>query len=715
MPTDNTLPADEPEDFEGADQLQAARSNWGRYLYGMLRGHDEYCQRAKVLEGFYVGGGLQWSEEDRDYVESQGRPALEFNQVLPKINVALAHQIHNRMDIQYKPQGGAADEETATTLSKLVMQIAGQQMLHWKETNVFADGVIQQRGYYDIRISYANSMLGEVAITVLDPMDVIPDPDAKSPDPDDWADVTVLRWMTGADVEQQYGRAALAKLKNLRGWGDEDFGYDTYNVPRNRFGNDDSMGGYATSALDETDESTRRYRIVDRQYWQMTDCTVAITMTGDIYDVSSLTPEHQQALTGVVLAERRMKKVRWTVSSEDVVLYDDWSIYKHFTVVPYFPFFRRGITRGLVDAAVDPQRLFNKTMSQMLHVTNTIANSGWITTAGTINNMDPNELEDRGSEAGLHIELKAGTKVEERPQKITPNPVPPGLDRIVERSGQLIDDTTGIHGAMQGDTEREVSGVAIQSVQFAGQQALAVPLDNLQFARNLLATRILELVQAFYDEPRLIRITETDPVGQETSVPLHLNWDDGTGKVLNDLTIGKYDVAITEVPMQVTFQNSQFQQVLEMTKAGVPGLAKYLIRYSNLADKQAVLEDLNQQGQQQVDPLTQAKVALTEAQTQKTRNEATAKAVEQQYSAIQAGATVATMPAVAPLADTILKSAGFDDQDAAPIPEPGAPVPNANAAQGALPHNTHPLTPAHAATGMNAGIETARIEGAPAQ
>lgn len=697
------------------DEIQAARANWSRYLHGMMRGHDDYCEVARMLEDFYLGGGKQWSADDREYVESQGRPALEFNQVMPKINIALAHQIHNRMDIQFKPRGGAADDELASTLSKLAMQIADQNMLHFKESAVFADGVIQQRGFYDVRISYDTSILGEIKVGVLDPMDVIPDPDAKSPDPDDWADVTILRWMTLADIEQQYGQEAADGVRNRKGFSDEDFGFDTYNVPRSRFGNDDSFGGYSSAELDQNDDSTRRYRIVDRQYWRMRDCDIAISLTGDIYDVSGLSPEQRQGLVGVVLSKRRMRRVMWTVTTEDAVLYHDWSIYRHFTVVPFFPFFRRGQTRGLVDAAVGPQKLLNKTMSQMLHVINTTANSGWITTANTINNMSPGELEERGAETGLVIELKAGTKMEERPEKITPNPIPPGLDRIVDRAHSLIDDTTGIHPSMQGATDREISGVAIQSYQFAGQQSLAVPLDMLQFSRVLLANRFLELIQAFYDEPRIVRITEVDAVGQETDTPLHLNWDDGSGNIINDLTIGKYDVVITEVPVQVTFQNSQFQQVLEMIKAGVPGLAKYLIRYSTLADKQSIIKDLDAQSQPQQDPLTEAKVQLTQAQAQKTRNEATSKAVEQQYSAIQAGATIAQMPAVAPVADTILKSAGFEDRDAAPLPEPAQPIAGDNPATSALPRNTHPLMPAHAAVGLNTGIETQRIESAPSQ
>ncbi len=56
-------------------------------------------------------------------------------------------------------------------------------------------------------------------------------------------------------------------------------------------------------------------------------------------------------------------------------------------------------------------------------------------------------------------------------------------------------------------------------------------------------------------------------------------------------------------------------------------------------------------------------------------------------------------------------SAGYVDHDAAPIvPEYQGTVLSAPD----IPHNTNPLTPASPAVGLNAGIETPRIEGASA-
>lgn len=687
---------------------EAAKANWQRYEYGRERGHREYCQQAKVNEGFYLGGGMQWSEEDKQTLAEQGRPAFEFNQIKPKVNTAIGYQIHNRMDIGFKPRGGDSDQEKATVLSKLAMQIADNNELHWVETQVFADGLIQQRGYYDIRISYQDSMLGEISITDLDPLDVIPDPDAKSYDPDKWSDVTVAKWLTLDEIEEAYGTEARNKVE-LENPEESDYEEDTEGEERNKFGNDDT--GYANRmGVTTLEDGTRRVRVIERQFWKMVKAKIAISMTGDIRVIEDMSDEQIAKLVGVVFADRRVRRVRWVVSTQCVTLHDDWSMYNHFTVVPFFPFFRRGKTRGLIDDAIGPQQMLNKSISQFLHIINTTANSGWIYWAGTLANMSEFDLETRGAETGLNLALKGDTPVEKKPQKIQPNSAPTGVDRIIDRASSLLDETTGVNQAMSGGDGREVSGIAIQVKQFAAQQALAVPLDNLARTRKMLASRMLELIQGFYDEPRIVRITERDLNGKEKTEDLQLNYPVDDGDVLNDLTIGEYDVVITEVPMQITFENSQFLQVMEMRSEGIRIPDQFVIRHSNLSDKNEILDVMEQQAAPPADPLVMAKVELTKAQTAKTRNEAVNKSVESQFSAIQTAGTIATNPLTSGLADSLLRSAGYIDQDAAPI----VPELIGGSIGGNLPKNTNPLTPANPGVGLRAGIETQRIEGAPA-
>lgn len=500
------------------------------------------------------------------------------------------YQIHNRMDIAFKPRGGDADLNRATILSKVAMQVVDMCDLHWHETQVFSDGLIQQRGYFDVRVSFDNNIQGEIVVSDLDPMDVIPDPDAKAYDPDKWGDVLITRWLTLDEIGQLYGQKARKAAEESNDAG-ADFGELDDEEVRSKFASRDNTGAF--DACLKKEDGQQRYRIIDRQrfIYELTPCIVW-PVTGDVRTEADLAQDSiaDAIAQGAVRAKRMRRRVKWTVTTLTATLFDGYSPYEHFTVVPYFAYFRRGKTGGMVDDAIGPQEALNKAISQYVHVVNTAANSGWITDQNSITNMAPGELELRGAQTGLHIEVKEGAR---RPEKIQPNQVPTGVDRLIDRADKALKSVT-VPEAMRGLSGPETSGVAIQSKQFASQQQLAVPLDNLAYTRRLLAMRILKLIQTYYDSYRIFRITETDPLtGKQVENTLEINrFDQASGGYLNDVTIGTYDVVVTEQPMQVTFQNSQFQQALEMRQAGIAIPDPQVIRYSNLADKHEILASM---------------------------------------------------------------------------------------------------------------------------
>lgn len=703
-----------------------ARSNWARYEYGRNRGHRAYCRQARLCENMYLGAGLQWRLADQQKLAEQDRKAVEQNEIMPAINAAIGYQIANRMDISFRPRGGGADDQIATTLSKVAMQIADNVALHWVETEVFGDGLIQQRGYYDIRMGFDDSLVGEVRVEALDPMDVIPDPNAKSYNPDKWQDVIVTRWYTYDDIEQFFGKQARNACEQFKA-DEADYGEYTDDERRNKFG-DNNFGpeSYLDAVMDEVD--SRRVRVIDRQYRSYEMTTVMVWATGDVRDVSMSTPEQitQWQSEGGFLTKRMTSRVKWLVSTADIVLFDDYSPYPWFTVVPYFPMFRRGLTRGLVDNAISPQETLNKAMSQFLHVIGTTANSGWQYEEDSIVNMTPEEFKEASGKTGLIIVRKQGSKPAE---KIQPNQVPAGLAEVITQSYNAIQHATHINDAMQGADDSDMSGAAIQSRQFAAQQKLAIPLDNLARTRHMLAQRMLWLIQNFYIGPRILRITRTDEMGKDQTEELPINQPQNDGSILNDMTIGEYDVVISEQPMQITFDNSQFEQVKAMKKdMGINVPDKWVLRYSNLAEKQEIAQDIAAASQQQPDPLQDAKVALTNAQAKLADAQATQASVTTIYSATQAGAQVGAMPQVASLADEILASAGFQDQNAPPIiptingpaPAPaqegagltGVAPPKPVAAPPPIVH-TNPTTPAQPASpriGADRGIEQPGVQ-----
>lgn len=111
----------------------------------------------------------------------------------------------------------------------------------------------------------------------------------------------------------------------------------------------------------------------------------------------------------------------------------------------------------------------------------------------------------------------------------------------------------------------------------------------------------------------------------------------------------------------------------------------------------------------------QAEIDQIRAATHGKDVEAMLKRMETLYSAIQTAQTAATVPGVVPIADELAKSAGFVDQNIAPlIPEPSAPAIAAGEELPGQPDNTSPMFPPRAdgpGEGMMHGIETQRNDG----
>jgi len=689
-----------------------AADNWRRYQYGIERGHRAYTETARFLEGYYLGGlydgagklqpGGHWSAADLDVLESQRRPAYETNQTMPALNSAFGYQISNRLDISFRPRAGAATKDLADARSKVAMQVAGNNKLHWLESEVFQDGLIQQRGYFDVRMDFDDNLDGELRITVLDPMDVIPDPDAKGYHPKSWSDVIITRWLSLEEIEGLYGLEMRQKVEEENVYtGDRDFGEmgDDDGEERSKF----ALNSGFPSDSQYGSNDVRRVRIIDRQKWVREVMPVAIFHGGDVRQLNGdEAPEAIEQLrqSGAIITRRRAKRVRWSVSTQCTTLHDDWSDYDRFTIVPYFPYFRRGQTRGMVDNAVGPQRILDKAISQAIHIVNSTANSGWQMEQNQLTNMSSRQLEEHGASTGLVLERRTGTPPL---MKITSNPMPQGIAELINIAMTTLGEVT-VPPAMRGVGDGQESGIAIQSKQHASQQQLAVPLDNLARTRNMLADWIDYALGKYYSAERTFMITKTDPItGKEIEERLIINQlDPSTGVYLNDLTSGEYETVITEQPMQVTFENSQFTQSLEMRKEGIQIPDTAVVRVSNLTNKAEIIEQMQNAAAPPQDPLAEAKAALMQAQALKVNAERATKNVEGMFSATSAANLIAQNPAIAPVADQIWASAGGDDADA----EPAIPGMPGSIEPIDMPSNTSPNFPPNPDTGMNIGIET---------
>lgn len=571
-----------------------ASEQWERYVYCRDSGHFDYINKAEKCDAFFQG--TQWDPTVLAELREQRRPGLTINKVLGTLSSIMGEQIDLRTEIAYRARYGAPSGN-ADTLTKLFRYISDTNQLNWVRSELFADGAITSRGYLDIRMDYKRSVTGDVVVENLNPKNVIPDPDAHEYDPDKWNDVIVTRWLSCDDIEYMYTRADAELLRN-RSDGAWAYGYDSTEQFRDRF------GGREPQLLGSPDQKhiARVIRTVDRQYRKLAKIKYFVDIkNGDRQCISDTWDRDRIAYTleasqgQLIVDEQVGHKIRWCVTADDVVLKDEWSPYKHFTVVPYFPYFRHGKTIGLVENLIDPQELLNKTTSQELHVVNTMANSGWKIRQGVLANMTPDELEQYGARTGLVLEVNGDP--DKDVVKIQPNQIPAGLDRLSVKGENYIKTVSMRGDAQLGMARADASADQIEANKASSDVGLRKPMDNLERTDYIIARNILDLVQENYTDPRIMSITHNAMTGEQEDITI--NWPDPTtGELMNDVTRGEYDITVISQPVKQTLDQSQFEQgVMLREKLGIPIPDEFILMNSNMMNRTAIIKALKDQAQ----------------------------------------------------------------------------------------------------------------------
>lgn len=612
------------------EEERVADEQWARYVRARDNGHTKYLEMARKCNAFYVGD--QWDPKDVAKLDREGRPHLTINMVLATVNAIIGEQLSKRADFRYKAgQGG--NGETATVLTKLVKAIRDANDYETVESEVFQDGVIQHgRGFFDIRMRFDENIQGDIVITADDSQSIILDPDAKEYDPNTWNEVFETKWLSLDELEALYGKKKADAVRQLAING-------TRVDPDSILWEDDPAFGTARSAEADTTNTNTTYsdgeertiravRVLERQHIRYSTVRQFVDgVNGDTKEVPATWSEakieefaqtHTLAIIPVV-----KKRVRWTITADKVVLHDDWSPYATFTKIPYFCYFRRGKPFGAITNLISPQEQLNKLSSQELHIINTTANSGWIIEEGALSSMTPDDLRNQGAETGLVITANKGRA--DGIQKIEPNRVPTGIERLSLKAAANVRTISGINEAMVGADGPEVSGVALERKTEAGVSQLKGPLENLNRTRHMVSRKIIELIQQFYTSERLFHMVsdDLDTAKPDEMEEIVINRVEATGEVINDVTVGKYKTVLSMAPSRDTFNDIQFAEVVNLRSLGIAIPDDRIVELSNVARKESLAQEIRdlqgrgelteqQQAQLQFEQLIAQELAILE-------------------------------------------------------------------------------------------------------
>lgn len=578
-----------------ANEADQAKDVWNRYRFLRDNGHSAFVRKADECKRFFRGD--QWEETVRQALKNQGRPALTINKIMSTVKTLLGQQINNRAELTVLPASMGADE-TALALTKLLKHIGREQQFDWKLTDMAQSAFITSRGFLDLRLEFDSSMQGDITLTKLNPKNVLIDSDATDYDPDTWTDVLTTKWLSLAEVELLYGKDRREYLETATP-SEFIYGTDSVSMLRDRMSEMHNAAPYSP-IYGVGSQASKYVRLIERQWFEPCVLEHFVDLrTGQLTKVPQswkrdYIAEHLAQNPGFSVIKKKTKRVKWRHVIDSMTVHDGWSPYQHFTTVPYFPVFDDGYTLGLVEHLVGSQELLNKVSSQELHVVNTTANSGWIVKSGALANMTPEELEDRGAETGLVLEVHED--VQQAVQKIQPNQYPTGLDRISFKAEEHIKTISGVTDNLRGDDREDVAAKAISMKRQSGVVQFAVEFDNLARTAHILGRNMLDIVKEFYTEERIIPIV-TDEFTQETDT-LHVNGTDPeTGHTINDLTFGEHRIAVSIQPSQELLEDSEFAQAIELRKQGIPIPNEYIIKNSRLRGRGEIIKQMQANAQ----------------------------------------------------------------------------------------------------------------------
>lgn len=648
----------------------------------------------------------QWTSQEAATLRKRKQPVITRNRIKPKIDYLRGIELQTRTD----PEASArtpGDENAAQTATDAVRFVYDRTRFSKIKSDVFENLAIEGTGGVEVYCKPGRNGEMDVHIRRYHWDRLGWDPHSREKDFSDALYRYAVAWMDYSQALERYPGKDDVLSGTVSSEGTLSTTYD--DAPRQRW----------------ADAKRQRIRIVKMEFIHDDQVYVCEFTKGGFLS----NPEPSPYLDDMGVPE--------------------WSILMQSSHVD-----RDGNRYGYVNAWLDIQDEINKRASKHLHLVS--VRQTFSTDAG---GEDVQKLKSELAKPDGHLKFTRGEFGKDF--GILPTMDQAGAQfQLLQEAKQEID-SIGVNGAMAGNESRDLSGAAIRKLQQGASTELKPLFESISQFDNQVCRAVWNRIKQFWLAEKWIRVTGDDKSPQwiglnvpvtirdsfmekEGSVPEEVADDPRLDEVIgirNGIAEIDVDFTITDVPDVVNAMQEQFEALVSIFPA-VPDDKKsaafeMLLESSSLRNKKKFMDKFKGDGQegpqaQQVasmqermaqlqEELMHAKIELTKAQAGKVGQDAelanankVVKMVEALYSGMQTAQVAVTVPGVAPVADAIVKSAGFVDQDQAPVypsevQQQPAPI--------VMPErqNTDPRFPANPdspGVGMMRGIETQSNDGA---
>lgn len=572
---------------------------------------QEWRRLKREWESFYDGDQL--SEEEKVVLKERGQPEVVINRIKPKIDGILGVELASRVMLKAFDRG-EQDFETAKFVTEALRYVEYHTDFETQESLAFEDVLKSGRAWYEKELCWEDDELEpDILLKTACNDDMFLDRYCRQDDLSDAKHIQKSVWTDLIDSQELFPNAkealedAVKDPDTLEG----QVGKLNQNRPDQYKQPGSDMEGLTPEYVDYKRSRLRLITTYYREPYRATYATAKGLGTQDITQMSEADVKKlKNNFSGVVIWSSlsfRLNVATWCASAilekKTNIRPKDREAKFPFVLVPgYLTRGEKRIPYGYIKQMMDPQREVNKRRSKMLHLLNV---NQILMEEGAVDDVEKTRREVARADGVVVYRKDFQFQIQRGAELANPH------FSLLQESKSEIDEA-GINREIQGLPSDVKSGRAIELRQQQATQVIRKLFSNLRAARRRAFELVLDDMQQHWTGEKLVRITDDPEAGK-----LVLNKrakDPNTGEeiIINNLSLGKYDVILEEAPDTLNLQNEQFSELVRLAEAKLPIPADMIIEASSLPNKKQLLNRLQQQAQAQ----KQMQQQMLQAQTQ---------------------------------------------------------------------------------------------------
>ena len=503
--------------------------------------------RVEALDDLKFAGGDQWPVEIQNSRLLESRPYLTINKIDAYCRQITNQQRQQRPRMKAHGMNSQSDEKVAEIITGICRHIENQSDADSAYDNAFDFAVRMGWGYWRATHDYPTpeSFDQEIYIKRIEnPFMVYFDPNSNEPD--------------GSDAEKCLITDVISKesFRKMYPGADDGGGFN----PR---GTGDSQSEWITK---------EDIRIAEYFYTEHKRMKLLLLSDGTTCYEDEKPPETVLQDAGIYVVSKRetiKKKIKWCkLTGMQILEQRDWAG-KYIPVVPVYgqqlivdsKKKKFGITR----MAKDPQRMYNFWSTALTESVALAPKAKFLLAEGQDegHEMEWNLANVKSMPVLRYKQTDSEGRPAPTPTRIQPEPPPTGMVTALEGLNADLKAVVGIYDPSQLPNGQQ-SGKAINGMQQQTDMTNFHYYDNLTRSIRQTGRIILDLIPHIYDKERVLRIIGADGKGELVTLNQRAMDDQGVEKVLNDVTVGQYDIVMETGPGYSSKRQEAVESMVQM-------------------------------------------------------------------------------------------------------------------------------------------------------